>query len=261
MDKDELRRLAKQSGFDLATLEKDYALTWLLNGIYSKGSGLGDMLVFKGGTAIRKVYFPEWRLSEDLDFTIVQKTEPQNMKQEFEQVFQLLKESGITYSFSSFNHRGFAVFAEVKFLGPLAFRNKITLDISLKEKMVEQPVRIIVKPEYKDIPEFEIQVYSLNEVLVEKIRSIFQRGKARDYYDVWRLVKEDKFDFSKIRTLLIQKCEITGVEFKPDLIFDETRLSEAKKFWIIGLARLTKNLPDFDIVISELRDRLSFLQE
>lgn len=186
MDKDELRRLAKQTGFDLATLEKDYALTWLLSGIYAKESKLMDVLIFKGGTAIRKVYFPEWRLSEDLDFTVAQKMEPQNMKQDFEQVFQMLKESCITYSFSSFNHRGFAVFAEVKFLGPLGFRNKITLDISLKEKMVEQPERIIVKPEYKDIPEFEMQVYSLNEILVEKIRSIFQRGKARDYYDAWR---------------------------------------------------------------------------
>ena len=262
MDKDELRRLTKQTGFDLATLEKDYALSWLLSGIYAKESKLRDALIFKGGTAIRKVYFPEWRLSEDLDFTVTQKIEPQNMKQDFEQVFQLLKESGITYSFSSFSHRGFAIFAEVKFLGPLGFRNKITLDISLKEKMVEQPAWVTVKPEYRDIPEFEIQVYSMNEILVEKIRSIFQRGKARDYYDVWRLVQEDgKFDFSKIKTLLIKKCEITGVEFRPDLIFDENRLSEARKFWIIGLAKLTKNLPDFDIMISRLRDRLRFLQE
>ncbi|MCL4436646.1 MAG: nucleotidyl transferase AbiEii/AbiGii toxin family protein [Thaumarchaeota archaeon] len=260
MDKDELRRLAKQTGFDLAALEKDYALTWLLGGIYSKESGLRDLLVFKGGTAIRKVYFPEWRLSEDLDFTVVQKIGPGMMKQEFERVFQLLKASGITYLFSSFNHRGFAVFAEVKFLGPLGFRNRITLDISLKEKMIEQPARIAVKPEYRDIPEFGIQVYSMNEILVEKIRSIFQGGKARDYYDVWRLLQEDKFDAGRIKALLIKKCEITGVEFRPESIFDETRLSEARKFWVIGLERLTKNLPDFEMVISELKDRLSFLK-
>lgn len=42
-----LKKLAKKTGFDIATLEKDYALTWLLSGIYSKDSPLGNVLVFK----------------------------------------------------------------------------------------------------------------------------------------------------------------------------------------------------------------------
>jgi len=33
-------------------------------------SPLGEFLVFKGGTALNKLYFPDvWRFSEDLDFT------------------------------------------------------------------------------------------------------------------------------------------------------------------------------------------------
>lgn len=104
MDENDLRRRARKTGFNVATLEKDYALTWLLSGIYWEDSTLRDILIFKGGTAIRKIYFPEWRLSEDMDFTIMQ--------------------------------------------------------------------------------EFEVLVYSPNEILVKKLRSILQRGKARDYYDV-----------------------------------------------------------------------------
>lgn len=107
--------------------------------------------------------------------------------------------------------------------------------------------------------ENELLVYSPNEIMVEKLRSILQRGKARDYYDVWRLMKEKEFSPDKIRELLILKCQITGVEFKPDLIFDENRLSEAKKFWTIALARLTKNLPDFDSVEKDLRLMLDFM--
>ena len=71
----------------MATLEKDYALTWLLSGIYQEDSKLRDILIFKGGTAIRKIYFPEWRLSEDMDFTIMQVVDPSELKQGFEQVF------------------------------------------------------------------------------------------------------------------------------------------------------------------------------
>jgi len=120
-------------------------------------------------------------------------------------------------------------------------------------------MRVNVKPEYEDIPEFEVLVYSPNEILVEKLRSILQRGKARDYYDVWRLMKEKDFNPDKIRELLIVKCEITGIEFKPDLIFDRNRLSEAKKFWTIALARLTRNLPDFELVMEDLRLMLDFM--
>ncbi len=74
-------------------------------------------------------------------------------------------------------------------------------------------------------------------------------------------MNENNFKSHKIMELLFQKCTISGVEFRPDLIFNGARLSEAKKFWSVSLARLTKNLPDFDKVITDLEDRLSFLQE
>ena len=59
----------------------------------------------------------------------------------------------------------------------------------------------------------------------------------------------------------MEKCTATKVKFRPDLVFDETRLGEAKKFWTIALARLTKDLPDFDKVVSDLGEKLSFLGE
>jgi len=261
MDADELRRFAKSTGFDLATLEKDYALTWLLSGIYAEDSKLADMLILKGGTAIRKVYFPEWRLSEDLDFTILRRVSPAKVKRDFEKAFNLLRQrSNIQYSFNAFTGGTYTMLADVQFLGPLGFKNKIAHDISLREKLVEEPVWKKVKPEYEDVPGFTIQVYSLNEILLEKIRSIFQRGKARDYYDVWRLMKEYTFNQTKIKKLLVEKCKISNVEIRPDLIFDESRLSEAGKFWDIALARLTKNLPDFQCVVRELRKMLAFVQ-
>lgn len=262
MDEDELRRLGKTTGFDLATLEKDYALTWLLSGIYSRDSKIRDSLIFKGGTAIRKVYFPEWRLSEDLDFTLLRRVVPRDLREHFDLLFKTLKDkSNIAYSFDKFTVGQHAILTDVQFLGPLRFKNRIANDISLREKLVEKPKRRKVKPEYADVPEFTALVYSLNEILIEKIRSIFQRGKARDYYDVWRLTNEHEFDFRKIRRLLIEKCTATKVKFRPASIFDETRLSEAKKFWTIALARLTKDSPDFDRVVSDLREKLSFVGE
>lgn len=91
-----------------------------------------DILIFKGGAAIRKIYFPEWRLSEDLDFAIMQEVDPFGLKRSFEQVFlSVSKRSSIVYSFSAFNAGEYAIFADVQFLGPIGFKNKIAHDISL----------------------------------------------------------------------------------------------------------------------------------
>ncbi|MEW6603112.1 MAG: nucleotidyl transferase AbiEii/AbiGii toxin family protein [Thermoproteota archaeon] len=55
-------------------VEKDYVLGWILYGICS--SSISDKLTFKGGTSLSKVYFPgRWRMSEDLDFTLLDDTE------------------------------------------------------------------------------------------------------------------------------------------------------------------------------------------
>lgn len=48
---------------------KDHILGYLLAGI-SATPALSEGLVFKGGTALRKCWFPEYRYSEDLDFTV-----------------------------------------------------------------------------------------------------------------------------------------------------------------------------------------------
>lgn len=261
MDADDLRRLAGQTGFDVGMLEKDYALTWLLHGIYADGSPLADVLVFKGGTAIRKVYAPEWRLSEDLDFTVTKNVKPGAIKKGFEKVFEMLEEwSGFTFEFSQFHDKPYYVQARVRFVGPFNHPNKIKIDISFTEKLVEDPVRIPVEDEY-DVPAFAPLAYTLNEVLVEKIRSIFQRGYARDYYDVWRLLKERDFDTDEIRKLLVKKCELADVDSEPELLFDEARLAEAERHWETALSRLTPDLPEFERVIRGLEDSIAFLAQ
>ena len=85
-----------------------------------------------------------------------------------------------------------------------------------------------------------------------------RRRSRKTGFNVATLEKE--FNLDKIRDLFILKCQITGIEFNPDLIFDENRLSEAKKFWTIALARLTKNLPDFESVVKDLRLMLDFIK-
>ena len=64
-------RLARKGGRRIpeAVLERDYCLSWFLEGL--SVTILRDLLVFKGGTAIKKCYIPDYRFSEDLDFTLL----------------------------------------------------------------------------------------------------------------------------------------------------------------------------------------------
>ena len=58
----------KRLGVPWEVLERDYLLSWVLAGI-AQVKALRDTLLFKGGTALKKCFFGEYRFSEDLDFS------------------------------------------------------------------------------------------------------------------------------------------------------------------------------------------------
>ena len=63
-----LEEARNRLGIPWEVLERDYLLSWVLAGIRQVES-LRETLVFKGGTALKKCYFGEYRFSEDLDFS------------------------------------------------------------------------------------------------------------------------------------------------------------------------------------------------
>mgnify|MGYP000975988095 CR=1 FL=1 len=65
----EIQNKARSAGVRDQQIEKDYILSWLLKGI-SQNKLLSGVLVFKGGTCLKKFYFEDYRFSEDLDFTL-----------------------------------------------------------------------------------------------------------------------------------------------------------------------------------------------
>ncbi|WP_018289598.1 nucleotidyl transferase AbiEii/AbiGii toxin family protein [Verrucomicrobium sp. 3C] len=63
-----LEEARKRLGLPWDVLERDYLLSWMLAGIGTV-EWLRETLVFKGGTALKKCYFGDYRFSEDLDFS------------------------------------------------------------------------------------------------------------------------------------------------------------------------------------------------
>lgn len=69
----EIQNKARQGKVRDQQIEKDYVLSWILQGI-SQHQNLAKCIIFKGGTVLKKVYFEDYRFSEDLDFTLLDET-------------------------------------------------------------------------------------------------------------------------------------------------------------------------------------------
>lgn len=85
----EIARLAHRLGLGDKTIEKDYVLTWTLLAIAE--SPLRNRLAFKGGTALKKVYVPDYRFSEDLDFTLLDDISNDGLTAALEPLFAWLR--------------------------------------------------------------------------------------------------------------------------------------------------------------------------
>ena len=81
-------RLAQRGGRRIpeTVLERDYCLSWLLVGL--SRSPLRERLAFKGGTALKKCYFADYRFSVDLDFTLTQETPWEEIERHLARAFE-----------------------------------------------------------------------------------------------------------------------------------------------------------------------------
>jgi predicted nucleotidyltransferase component of viral defense system len=252
-----LRRIARERKLRLDIIEKDYALGWILNGITASSSR--NKLIFKGGTALSKVYFPfNWRISEDLDFTLSKNATLEDISTNLlDELPGIVEEAsgGITLNFKDrpFINPGF-LRARAQFTGPIS-KNTIKIEVT-KEKFIGENDTIDVPRTY-DYPEFSVLSYTLNNILAEKLRSMIERTRIRDYYDSWRLLKIDAVDDERVKELFIKKCEAKNIKFQDVNTFFPDNLMETLEPHLDTLTRLTvEPLPPLRQIIDELKKNL-----
>lgn len=254
-------------------LERDYCLGWLLIGLAR--SRIKENLIFKGGTALRRCYFHDYRFSEDLDFTLKTNLELASIISGLEEVYALTKEaSGIEFGFSRFDsqsHLNSYTFY-LWYKGPLpntAKAKEIKVDITIQELIINKPCeRKILNsyPEY-DFPENKedyIFVYALEEVILEKSLALFDsaRSEPRDLFDFWYLTTNEKIDLSELPNNMLKKLEFK----KKTGIFTSDQFEKKKKrleiAWEKRLRHQMINLPEFDgvyrAVLRSFRQALNF---
>ncbi len=250
IDRRELLEKSRQRGINLQLIEKDYVLGWLLFAI----SQLDD-LVFKGGTALAKLYFPRtWRLSEDLDFAF--------LGDDFNEIAEKIEKALVEISIQS----GIGFSIKSRFSNPDYLQLKIRYDAVLgrnwakidatRERPDDRTKKIPIAKTYSDYPDFKIRTESLEEIFAEKLRALLERKKSRDFYDVWLLFQTD-FDAKKLKSLFKKKCSTKGIDPQgiATLMPDEAATILAP-YWERELGRLVNPLSPLDNVLKELNRKL-----
>lgn len=253
IDRRELLDKARQKGLNLMMVEKDYVLGWLLYGFAKEKN-----LVFKGGTALSKIYFPRiWRLSEDLDFSLLE-GELQILQDRTDFVFSEVKRrSGLGFNLKSRHINPDYLQLKIQYQGVIG-KNWIKVDVT-KNDIVEKPALKPIHGEYSDYPVFRVRVESPEEIFASKLRTVIERKKCRDYFDLWQLSKMN-FDEQKIKRTFLAKCAIKKIEFEGKRQIFPANLQETlKPYWERELGRLINPVPDMKAVLDDLTAALKFL--
>lgn len=251
---EEIKEKASHLGVPPSIVEKDYVISLVLRELWI--SRVWKNLVFKGGTALRKVYFPDYRFSEDLDFNLVEGdiegvVEALNGLEKYQNPLffdvEMKERKGVKYN------PGVVVGYEIRipfyFLRKSGAKAKIRMDVTLGdyERMVLEPVERRINHDYSDYAAFsrvKILAYSLEEIMAEKIRTVFQRvGRPRDLYDIWFLSR--RVNMKKVLSVIDDKFAVKGVEFSPEKFVKNKEVYRSN--WK-HLSLLLGALPDFDEV-------------
>ena len=257
----EIQKKATLAGVRDQQIEKDYILAWILSGI-AQHEHLSQVLAFKGGTILKQIYFEDYRFSEDLDFTLVNKDSTKDdIIEWFNELFQfLLEEINLPLEIldgGKYNEDGLHFY--ITYLGPLGGKAKhkhVKVDISRNEKLEFEPIPRPLLHSYSDQIDCTILCYSLGEVLIEKMRSVIQRMQARDLYDIWYLLEIHEMDILDYVKEFSEKCFHKDID---PAIFPtkfEQRLPAYHGRWEHSLKDQIRNLPDFNGVLRQVQQHI-----
>lgn len=257
-------RLAREGGRRIpeAVLERDYCLAWFLVGL--SRSRVREGLVFKGGTALKRCYFGDYRFSEDLDFSLAEELAVEDILKAFEGVYdEARRASGVAFRFSReerarhLNSHTFYLAYE----GPLpgTSTKEVKVDITINEQFVcpfqERPV-VRGYEEYSDLPaDGSVLVYSLDEIAVEKVAALTDRARnePRDLYDVWYLTSQGHVDLATLTAEVESKLQFRGRDCEGLGVELAKKEKRYQKLWNVRLGAQMAHLPQFEEVYRSVR--------
>ena len=252
LDVEVINRFARREGLSLGNAEKEYALSVALLHL-SKFSEFRKM-AFKGGTCLKKAYFPEFRFSSDLDFS--SKTENAGLQSFLTRVFQNKTLEGVKFTKilkleRTKQNLSISLQYESQISGAghvysirIESSRESEVMLPLQEKQILNP------PEFELPPSFAYCL-DLREILAEKIHAIYHRPKPRDLHDLdFLLAKGIAVDESLI------EAKLKPIDKKLEFNSFKERMNVLGERWERDLRQVMQKTPDFQQIQGRVTKKL-----
>lgn len=251
---DEVRRMAGVLELEPRVIDHDYVLGCYLC-FLGNPANVKEKWLFKGGTALRKCYFEDYRFSEDLDFTVLEIISAEHLYNFLNSVNSALqaatgirtdgREMIIDVIEDEYGKESYE--ARIYYYGPWDYGGSprsVRIHLNRDETLVFPPQMLPVFHPYSDreeLPDVSLQVYSLEEMMAEKLRAFSGQRKHAIPHDIFDLYFLSKHVASVNNVIegFPRKCEAKGL--MADMIdMDKVaaRRSEYKNNWQQGLEYL-----------------------
>jgi len=245
------QRLSLKNNVSPEMIEKDYFIELILF-YFSQDTSLQDNIVFRGGTALKKIYFSEYRFSEDLDFVINGKD---NINIYRDKITRILQKISSEYPIEIgkrilFERDRLQLFVSFNIIPDIPGMKELKIDI-LKDDYIPKNERKKIKYSYPDFKgnNLTLRSYVLESVVCDKIGRIMDiDNEPRDLYDLWYLLQLE-LDSYIIKNEYKNKY---GYNIMIPNLMREINKDDYRRNWGNRLSYQMNNLPDFDLVRNDL---------
>jgi predicted nucleotidyltransferase component of viral defense system len=270
----ELNKIANKEGVRQQQIEKDYMISWILWGI-SNHTLLNKVLAFKGGTCLKKIYFENYRYSEDMDFTLVSNGDNilsnDDIFLAFSDLFIAIKEEAnidltIPENSKEIHESSGSLKFYINYVGPLRGNgDHVKVDLTKGEKLEFDTVYKKVLHQYSDLEElgedFNVQSYHINEVVIEKMTALMGRTVPRDLYDFDYLTNFEGLELQNVYYEFERKAAHKGHNPKEFVEKVSKKIQIFESSWNENLSHQVKDLPKFKDVWRDVNKQFRILEK
>jgi predicted nucleotidyltransferase component of viral defense system len=223
----EIQRIAGSQGVAPMVIDYDYSLGCFLHYLALQPEVRASWL-FKGGTSLQKCHFGNYRFSEDLDFTLVEALAPDGLRSIVDRAKAAMQsEIGIRTDESPTRIESIeddygkeSLEARVYYRATWDYGGQsksLRVQVSRGELVTFAALTKSISHGYSDadqLPATHLRTYSLEEILLEKLRAFSGQRKhaiARDIFDIYYLVAKGA-DVDASLSAFAGKCLAKGID-------------------------------------------------
>lgn len=181
---DTIKKMAVAQQTTELNIAREYAQHLFLSGFYRQRGTQQVML--KGGTALRLVYHSP-RFSEDLDFSGFG-VGVREIEDWVADTCEGIERAGISVSIAESKKTSGGYLGNLE-LGFGGYRMEILLEISLRRKNSLKGRGVLIASEL--VPAYTVTLLPEEELVAEKLAALLTRGKPRDFFDCYFLLRKN----------------------------------------------------------------------